>query len=196
MYCRDIHFEKNSNTQRVKRTHLQLITQCDLWNQRIFCPTMNKTKELVFLADRSLSFIEEFLLEMIVIREEGCMCYVSSPSLRNKVIQTIHPSVVICDDKESNQMADTIVSYIYDCKRSSQQQIWKQYSANVLSGSLLPCRKILFWPPTVSVPLGQSSNSFRFCVSVDTIRFTQLFTVETKYPMHAFSSSVSFCSRL
>lgn len=122
---------KLNNAQRVKRTHLQLITQCDLWNQRIFCPTMNKTKDLVFLADRSLSFVEEFLLEMIVIREEGCICYVSSPSFRNKVIQAIHPSVVICDDKESNQMADSIVSSIYDCKRSSQQQIWKQYSANV-----------------------------------------------------------------
>ena len=161
---------KLNNAQRVKRTHLQLITQCDLWNQRIFCPTLNKTKDLVFLADRSLSFIEEFLLEMIVIREEGCICYVSSPSSRNKVIQAIHPSVVICDDKESNQMADTIVSYIYDCKRSSQQQIWKQYSANVhFSDSLLLCRKTLFWVPTVSVPFDPSNSYFRFCASVVTI---------------------------
>ncbi|KAK8804087.1 hypothetical protein WA171_000180 [Blastocystis sp. BT1] len=115
-----------SRTQSIHtttRTHLQLLSQCDLWKQRIL-PT---NQELVFLAERPLSAIEELLMEIMILQEKGAIVYASDAIRRETLFMEVRPSVVLTNDIQCFEMSDWIINSINSLKASTQQQVWKEF---------------------------------------------------------------------
>lgn len=115
----------------VRRSHLQLLVQCDLWSQRVFSPSLSKPDHYVLLADRPSCSIEQLLLELMVLRKGGRICYLSIPCERHHVISIIKPTIILADSVECEAICDSITHGIHTLVGSQQQHLWKCFIGNV-----------------------------------------------------------------